>query len=142
MNQNDSFFGRPPKDNFYYFKRFLAAAIFVLLPILNVQAQCKTLVWSDEFNGTTVDLTKWQSISGNGCPALCGFGNAEAQRYDPNQATIVKEGANSYLNIQAKYEPNGAFPDQPYASSKLTTEGKYSLKYGRVEARMKLSNGQ
>ncbi|MCD9577472.1 family 16 glycosylhydrolase [Flavobacterium soyae] len=142
MNQNDSFFGRPPKDNFYYFKRFLAAAIFVLLPILKVQAQCKTLVWSDEFNGTTVDLTKWQSISGNGCPALCGFGNAEAQRYDPNQATIVKEGANSYLNIQAKYEPNGAFPDQPYASSKLTTEGKYSLKYGRVEARMKLSNGQ
>lgn len=142
MNQNDSFFGRPPEDNFYYFKRFLAAAVFILLPFLNVQSQCKTLVWSDEFNGTTVDLTKWQSISGNGCPSLCGFGNAEAQRYDPNQATIVKEGTNSYLNIQAKYEPNASFPDQPYASSKLTTEGKYSLKYGRVEARMKLSNGQ
>jgi len=142
MNQNDSFFGRPPKDNFYYLKRFLIAVLFVLLPFLKVQAQCNTLVWSDEFNGTTVDLTKWQSISGNGCPSLCGFGNAEAQRYDPNQATIVKEGANSYLNIQAKYEPNASFPDQPYASSKLTTEGKYSLKYGRVEARMKLSNGQ
>lgn len=142
MNQNDSFFGRPPKDNLYYLKRFSIAVLFVLLPFLKVQAQCNTLVWSDEFNGTTVDLTKWQSISGNGCPSLCGFGNAEAQRYDPNQATIVKEGTNSYLNIQAKYEPNASFPDQPYASSKLTTEGKYSLKYGRVEARMKLSNGQ
>lgn len=142
MNQNDSFFGRPPKDNFYYLKRFSITVLFVLLPFLKAQAQCNTLVWSDEFNGTTVDLTKWQSISGNGCPSLCGFGNAEAQRYDPNQATIVKEGANSYLNIQAKYEPNASFPDQPYASSKLTTEGKYSLKYGRVEARMKLSNGQ
>ncbi|MGE8341679.1 MAG: family 16 glycosylhydrolase [Flavobacterium sp.] len=118
------------------------AVLFLLLPFLKTQAQCNTLVWSDEFNGTTVDLTKWQSISGNGCPSLCGFGNAEAQRYDPNQATIVKEGANSYLNIQAKYEPSASFPDQPYASSKLTTEGKYSLKYGRVEARMKLSNGQ
>lgn len=142
MKQKDSFFGRPPKSNSYLLKQFCVAVLFVLLPFLKTQAQCNTLVWSDEFNGTTVDLTKWQSISGNGCPSLCGFGNAEAQRYDPNQATIVKEGANSYLNIQAKYEPNASFPDQPYASSKLTTEGKYSLKYGRVEARMKLSNGQ
>ncbi|MBL0738587.1 family 16 glycosylhydrolase [Flavobacterium sp. GN10] len=142
MKQKDFFFGRPPKSNSYLLKQFCVAVLFLLLPFMKTQAQCNTLVWSDEFNGTTVDLTKWQSISGNGCPSLCGFGNAEAQRYDPNQATIVKEGTNSYLNIQAKYEPNASFPDQPYASSKLTTEGKYSLKYGRVEARMKLSNGQ
>ncbi|MCV2484517.1 family 16 glycosylhydrolase [Flavobacterium sp. SH_e] len=142
MKQNDFFFGRPPKSNSYLIKQFCIAVLFLMLPFLKTHAQCNTLVWSDEFNGTTVDLTKWQSISGNGCPSLCGFGNAEAQRYDPNQATIVKEGANSYLNIQAKYEPNASFPDQPYASSKLTTEGKYSLKYGRIEARMKLSNGQ
>lgn len=141
MKQNDFFFGRPPKSNSYLFKQFCLAVLFLLLPFLKTQAQCNTLVWSDEFNGTTVDLTKWQSISGNGCPSLCGFGNAEAQRYDPNQATIVKEGTNSYLNIEAKYAPSSQFPDQPYASSKLTTEGKYSLKYGRVEARMKLSNG-
>lgn len=142
MNQNDSFFGRPPKSNSYFFKQFCVAVFILLLPFFKTHAQCNTLVWSDEFNGTTVDLTKWQSISGNGCPSLCGFGNAEAQRYDPNQATIVKEGSNSYLNIEAKYQPNSQFPDQPYASSKLTTEGKYALKYGRVEARMKLSNGQ
>lgn len=116
-------------------------ALVALSPFLKLQAQCNTLVWADEFNGTTVDATKWQSISGNGCPTLCGFGNAEAQRYDPNQATIVKEGTNSYLNIEAKYEPSAAFPQQPYSSAKLTTEGKYSLKYGRVEARMKLSSG-
>ena len=115
--------------------------MLLLSPFLKVHSQCNTLVWADEFEGTTVDATKWQSISGNGCPSLCGFGNAEAQRYDPNQATIVKEGTNSYLNIQAKYEPNAAFPQQPYSSAKLTTEGKYALKYGRVEARMKLSSG-
>lgn len=142
MKQNDFFFGRPPRSNSYLFKPLCVAVLFLLLPFLKTQAQCNTLIWSDEFNGTTVDLAKWQSISGNGCPSLCGFGNAEAQRYEPNQATIVKEGTNSYLNIEAKYAPNAQFPDQPYASSKLTTEGKYSLKYGRVEARMKLSNGQ
>jgi len=142
MKQNDFFLGRPPRSNSYVIKQFCVAVLFLLLPILKTQAQCNTLVWSDEFNGTTVDLTKLQSISGNGCPSLCGFGNAEAQRYDPNQATIVKEGTNSYLNIEAKYAPSSQFPDQPYASSKLTTEGKYSLKYGRIEARMKLSNAQ
>jgi len=115
--------------------------VLALSPFLKVHSQCNTLIWSDEFNGTTVDAAKWQSISGNGCPSLCGFGNAEAQRYDPAQATIVKEGTNSYLNIEAKYAPNASFPSQPYASAKLTTEGKYAIKYGRIEARMKLSNG-
>ncbi|MDX6191746.1 family 16 glycosylhydrolase [Flavobacterium sp. Fl-318] len=141
MNQKNSFFGRPPRSNCNYLKRCFIMALVALSPFLKLQAQCNTLVWADEFNGTTVDATKWQSISGNGCPTLCGFGNAEAQRYDPNQATIVKEGTNSYLNIEAKYEPSAAFPQQPYSSAKLTTEGKYSLKYGRVEARMKLSSG-
>ncbi|MDX6183648.1 family 16 glycosylhydrolase [Flavobacterium sp. Fl-77] len=141
MKQKDSFFGQPPRSNYALRKRFIILTILIFSSFLKMSAQCNTLIWSDEFNGTTVDALKWQSISGNGCPSLCGFGNAEAQRYDPNQATIVKEGTNSYLNIQAKYEPNAQFPQQPYASAKLTTEGKYAVKYGRIEARMKLSSG-
>ncbi|MDA6070139.1 family 16 glycosylhydrolase [Flavobacterium sp. AC] len=141
MKQKDSFFGRPPRSNYNVLKKCLMVLVVALSPLLKVHSQCSTLIWSDEFNGTTVDATKWQSISGNGCPSLCGFGNAEAQRYDPTQATIVKEGTNSYLNIEAKYAPNASFPSQPYSSAKLTTEGKYALKYGRIEARMKLSNG-
>jgi beta-glucanase (GH16 family) len=140
MKHKDFFFGQPPKSNYNFLKK-LMMTIVLLSPFLHLYSQCNTLVWADEFNGTSVDGTKWQNISGNGCPSLCGFGNGEAQRYDPNQATIVKEGTNSYLNIQAKYEPNASFPQQPYSSAKLTTEGKYSLKYGRVEARMKLSSG-
>lgn len=142
MNQKDLFFGLSSKLPRKFSIKNVLFALLLLTPLLQIHSQCNTLVWADEFNGTTVDGSKWKSISGNGCDVgLCGFGNGEAQRYDPNQATIVKEGSNSYLNIQAKYEPNGAFPQQPYSSAKLTTEGKYSLKYGRVEARMKLSSG-
>jgi beta-glucanase (GH16 family) len=141
MKKKDSFFGRPPKSNYNLFKKCFILTLLLLSSFLKLHSQCNTLIWSDEFNDTSVDANKWQSISGNGCPSLCGFGNGEAQRYDPNQATIVKEGANSYLNIQAKYEPNAAFPQQPYSSAKLTTQGKYALKYGRVEARIKLPTG-
>jgi beta-glucanase (GH16 family) len=141
MKQKDVFFGQPPKSNYKFLKRFTILTMLLLSPFLHLYSQCNTLVWSDEFNGTTVDGTKWQSISGNGCPSLCGFGNAEAQRYDPNQATIVKQGTDSFLSIEAKYEPNTQFPQQPYSAAKLTTEGKYSIKYGRIEARMKLSSG-
>jgi beta-glucanase (GH16 family) len=141
MKKKDSFFGRPPKSNYNLFKKCFILTLLLLSSFLKLHSQCNTLIWSDEFNDTSVDANKWQSISGNGCPSLCGFGNGEAQRYDHNQATIVKEGTNSYLNIQAKYEPNAAFPQQPYSSAKLTTQGKYALKYGRVEARIKLPSG-
>ncbi|PXY46460.1 family 16 glycosylhydrolase [Flavobacterium hydrophilum] len=141
MKKKDSFFGRPLRSNYNLLKKCFILGLLLLSPFLKVHSQCNTLIWSDEFNGISVDANKWQSISGNGCPSLCGFGNGEAQRYDPNQATIVKEGTNSYLNIQAKYEPNAAFPQQPYSSAKLTTQGKYAIKYGRIEARMKLSTG-
>ena len=141
MKQKDSFSDQPTERNYLFLKRCVILMILMLSPFLKMYSQCNTLVWADEFNGTTIDGAKWQSITGNGCPNLCGFGNAEAQRYDPNQATIVKQGADSYLSIVAKYEPSTQFPQQPYSSAKLTTEGKYAVKYGRIEARMKLSTG-
>ena len=121
---------------------YKAIVLFVVLFAMQtnvMQAQCNQLIWADEFNGVNVDASKWQSISGNGCPGLCGFGNAEAQKYDPNQATILKDGANSYLKIEAKY--NAASTTEKFTSAKLTTEGKFAVKYGRIEARMKLSSG-
>ncbi len=141
MKQRYFLLGVLPKmsNNFIY--KFVTLSVLVLFSFSNSFAQCSQLVWSDEFNGTGVDGNKWQSITGNGCPILCGFGNGEAQRYDPNQATITKVGSESYLSIDAKYAPNSAYPQQPFSSAKLTTEGKFSTLYGRIEARMKLSSG-
>src|ERR1700760_2911337 len=54
-----------------------------------------SLVWSDEFNGTSVDATKWTFETGGG-----GWGNNELEYYQPQNATVN----NGNLVITAKKE--------------------------------------
>ncbi|MBK0379875.1 family 16 glycosylhydrolase [Mucilaginibacter segetis] len=84
-----------------------------------------TLVWSDEFNGSSVDGSKWNIDNGN--PNV----NNEKEYYSSGNVAVT--GGN--LVITAKNQSMGG---QPYTSGKLTTSGKYSVKYGRIEARIKL----
>ena len=84
-----------------------------------------TLVWSDEFNGTGVDGSKWNIDNGN--PNV----NNEKEFYQAANATVT--GGN--LVITARNQSVGG---QPYTSAKLNTSGKFSIKYGRIEARIKL----
>lgn len=83
------------------------------------------LLWSDEFNGTSVDGTKWNLDNGN--PNV----NNEKEYYQSANATVT--GGN--LVITAKNESVGG---QPYTSAKLNSSGKFSVTYGRIEARIKL----
>jgi beta-glucanase (GH16 family) len=83
------------------------------------------LVWSDEFNGTSVDGTKWNLDNGN--PNV----NNEKEYYQAANATVT--GGN--LIITAKKQSMGG---QPYTSAKLNTSGKFSVQYGRIEARIKM----
>ena len=46
------------------------------------------LVWQDDFDGSTLDLTKWEAQIGTGCPSLCGWGNNELQYYRAENATV------------------------------------------------------
>ena len=40
------------------------------------------LIWSDEFDGKSIDLTKWSFINGNGCDVgLCGWGKKLFQSF-------------------------------------------------------------
>ena len=87
------------------------------------------LVWSDEFDGTAVDTTKWGFDLGN-----LGV-NHEKEYYQTPNATVT--GGN--LVITAKKESVGG---QPYTSSRMTTAGKFTQTYGRIEARIKLPVGQ
>jgi len=88
-------------------------------------------VWGDEFDGTSLNETFWNYELGNNN----GWGNNELENYK-KENTSVKDG---YLVIQAKNESAG---DQIYTSSRLTTQNKYSFKYGRVDIRAALPKGQ
>jgi beta-glucanase (GH16 family) len=89
------------------------------------------LVWSDEFNGTNIDATKWTFDIGNGSG---GWGNSEREYYRTNNAYVT----NGALHIAARQESFGGFP---YTSARMKTQGLYSKKYGRIEFRARLPQG-
>jgi beta-glucanase (GH16 family) len=93
------------------------------------------VVWSDEFEGNSLNETYWNYELGDGCPTNCGWGNNELQYYK-KENTSVKDG---YLIIQAKSESSNG---KNYTSSRLTTQNKINLKYGRIDIRAALPKGQ
>jgi beta-glucanase (GH16 family) len=90
----------------------------------------KTLVWRDEFNGTTLNLSDWTFETGAG-----GWGNNELQYYRPDNTFF--SGGN--LIIEARKE---GFGGSAYTSSRLITKGKKEFKYGRIDIRAALPFGQ
>ncbi|WP_299315003.1 family 16 glycosylhydrolase [uncultured Aquimarina sp.] len=94
-------------------------------------SQCSELIFNDEFSGNSVDLSKWSFDNGDGCPTLCGWGNAEEQWYQPENTTVQ----NGNLVITTRNEAAGG---KQFTSSKLITAGKFNSRYGRYEASIKL----
>lgn len=109
------------------------------------------LVWSDEFDGSGIDRSKWDF------DVDCwGGGNNERQCYtDRKDNAAVKDGK---LVITARKEAASgpAFPlaqrsdpakanaraTKDYSSARLVTRGKAAWTYGKVEVRAKLPQGQ
>ena len=81
------------------------------------------LIWSDEFDGTQLDSSKWGYQIGNGD---WGWGNGELQYYTSNSRnSSVSDGM---LTITAmKDQSMGNFN---YTSARITTSGKFSFAYG------------
>lgn len=90
-----------------------------------------TLVWRDEFTGNTLG-TDWKHEIGTGNG---GWGNNELQYYRPENTTLE----NGLLIITAKKEN---FNGQNYTSSRIITQGKRSFKYGRIDIRAVMPEGQ
>jgi beta-glucanase (GH16 family) len=95
-----------------------------------------SLVWRDEFNGNALS-TDWDFDLGDGCPALCGWGNNELQTYTNRPGNIRVEEGN--LVITARQEALGG---RNFTSSRIKTEGRKSFQFGRIDIRAVLPKGQ
>lgn len=92
-------------------------ALFLLL-LLAVTGFCRDLIWSDEFNGSSLDSTKWK-IAYPG-ERLQGFNSAES--------VSVSDGC-LHIKVLTK---NGK-----HYTGMVSTEGKFENTFGFYEARMK-----
>ena len=101
------------------------------------------LVWNDEFDGDSLDTTKWDYMYGNGGEyGKPGWGNYEMQYYLNREENIrVEDGR---LIITAMKEEGTAMK---YTSARIRTvtnsgDVLFATTYGRVEARIKMPAGE
>lgn len=90
-----------------------------------------TQIWADEFTDSTLNTNNWTSEIGG-----WGWGNNENQYYTNGDNLSF---ANGELTITAKQEQFGS---NAYTSGKLSSKGKFEIRYGKIEARLKMPLGQ
>jgi beta-glucanase (GH16 family) len=117
----------PPKVGFWALTCFSLCLALVLEPIV---ADWE-LIWSDEFDQDTLDLSKWYYLLD-----CSGRGNNELQCYTNRTENVKVE--NGTLVITARQEPFGG---RQYTSGRVHASGK-GWTYGRFEARARLPSGK
>ena len=105
----------------------------------------RVLIWADEFEGEALNLSKWSVVED-----CWGGGNNERQCYAALNV-LIRDG---HLVLTARREPVSAALDplaQPivdqletrsYSSGKVHTRGLASFRYGRIEVRARMPQGQ
>nr|CAA88008.1 laminarinase [Thermotoga neapolitana] len=98
------------------------------------------LVWSQEFDDGVIDPNVWNFEIGNGhAKGIPGWGNAELEYYTDKNAFVE----NGCLVIEARKEQvSDEYGTYDYTSARITTEGKFEIKYGKIEIRAKLPKGK
>lgn len=108
--------------------------IFFIISIFSLTA-CSSkpqVIFEDNFEGDRLNLAHWNYELGDGCPALCGWGNDELQLYT-RENVAVRDG---FLVITASKE------DSTHYSGRITTKDKVEFTYGIIEVRAKLATGK
>ncbi len=86
-----------------------------------VRAASWRLAWTDAFQ--TLDRTRWNVDTGDGCPELCGWGKNALQSFKTGNA-FLRDGA---LVLRAEKTPDG------WTSGQVQTRGNFQFRYGRLE---------
>ncbi len=127
--------------------RSLLGVIALTLPLAVAQAAPAAaaigpLTWADEFNAaanTPINSARWTHDVGGG-----GWGNNQLE-YDTNSTRNVAHDGAGNLVITARRENAGLncwYGPCQYTSARIKTQGKFTQRYGRFEARIKIPRGQ
>ena len=107
---------------------------FLLISYFSSSAQNWELEWSDEFNGTTLDLNKWSYEIGNG---QGGWGTGQLDYCTSRKENVDVRNGKLVITLREE-EVQGL----DYTSGRINSKGKYSVKYGKIEARIKVPAGR
>jgi beta-glucanase (GH16 family) len=101
------------------------------------------ITWQDEFNGgagAPIDSGKWKFDIGGS-----GWGNNEQQYYTNSTSNVAQDGQ-GHLAITARRENPANYQCHygtcQYTSGRILTADKFSQRYGRFEASIKIPKGQ
>lgn len=90
------------------------------------------LVWHDEFSGSKIDSRKWSKIK---------RGNPDWKKHmSPDPSLYAVKNGN--LILRGKVNPNTKKDPVPFITGGISTEGKFSFKYGKIEIRAKFDSAQ
>lgn len=102
--------------------------------VQNVGGTTYQLVWSDEFDGSSLNTANWTPEIGTGNN---GWGNGEAQYYTDRPENLrVEDGRLVIEAIKENYQGSS------WTSARIQTQDKRDFKYGKFEFRAKLPSGR
>jgi len=130
-----------------FWKANLAIAFTLLVAFAAINAyaqQLNKLAFQEEFDGpanSLPDLSKWKRETGGK-----GWGNQELEYYTDSPSNAYMNGSGSLVIKAERVIPPISldcwYGPCKYTSARLKTQGKFDLKYGRFEARIKIPRGQ
>ncbi|MGW7647166.1 discoidin domain-containing protein [Streptomyces bobili] len=114
-------------------------------PLPSDPANPPRLVWSDEFDGaanTRPDASKWRSDPGTGP-------NNELEYYTDHRNAALDGAGHLVMEARREATAGSSCPRDPlsgsgtcqYTSARMNTGAAFQFTYGRVEARIKVPNG-